>query len=132
MNPTMFEISVAIIMVAVSIAIVVWFQRYLAANSDRRMMRMMTLVGLDPGIAEHGGPRTKAVMKNVRYRCRKCPAEDLCDRWIAGKATGDNTFCPNARTFGIYKTGEVNRLIRDATTQSRLSACGKASLFIGT
>ena len=113
MNPTMFEISVAIIMVAVSIAIVVWFQGHLAAASGRRMMRMMTLVGLDPGIAEHGGPRTKTIMKIVRYRCRKCPAEDLCDRWIAGKVTGDNTFCPNARTFGFYKTGEAHRLTCD-------------------
>ena len=99
LSATMFEINVAIIMVAVSIAIVVWFQRYLAAASGKRMMRMMTLVGLDPGVAEHGEPRTEAIMKKVRYRCRKCPAEDLCDRWIAGKATGDNTFCPNAQSF---------------------------------
>ena len=41
------------------------------------------------------------ILKEVRYQCRKCMAEDFCDRWIAGKAKGDNSFCPNARTFGI-------------------------------
>jgi hypothetical protein len=35
MNPTMFEISVAIFMVSVSVAIVMWFQRYLAAASAK-------------------------------------------------------------------------------------------------
>lgn len=101
MNPTMFEISVAIFMVTVSVAIVVWFQRYLAAASAKRMTRMMTRVGLKPGVATHSDPRTEAIMKEVRYQCRRCMAEDFCDRWIAGKANGDNTFCPNARRFGI-------------------------------
>ena len=101
MNPSMFEIGFAIFMVTVSVAIVVWFQRYLAAASFKRMMRMMTRVGLKPGVASHGDLRIEAIMKEVSYRCRKCMAEDFCDRWIAGKAKGDNTFCPNARAFGI-------------------------------
>jgi hypothetical protein len=101
MNPTVFEISVAIFMVTVSIAIVVWFQRYLAAASAKRMMRMMTRVGLKSGVATHDEPRTEPIMKEVRQRCRKCMYEDFCDRWIAGKVKGDNSFCPNARTFGI-------------------------------
>ena len=109
MNPTLFEISVAIFMVAVSVSIVVWFQRYLAVASAKRMVRMMMRVGLDPGVVRtyqfikstHGDPRTEAFKKEVRYRCRKCMAEDFCDRWIAGEAEGDNSFCPNAQTFGI-------------------------------
>ena len=102
MNPTVFEIGIAIFMVSVSVAIVVWFQRYLAAASAKRMLRMMTRVGLDPGaFIGHSDPRTEDILKEVRYQCRKCMAEDFCDRWIAGKAKGDNSFCPNARTFGI-------------------------------
>ena len=101
MSPTMFEIGVAIFMVTVSVAIVVWFQRYLAAASTKRMMRMMTRVGLDTGVATQGDPRTEPIMNEARQRCRKCMYEDFCDRWITGKAKGDNSFCPNARTFGI-------------------------------
>ena len=108
MNPTMFEIGVAIFMVTVSVAIVMWFQRYLAAASARRMMRMMTRVGLDTGVATHSNPRTEPIMNEVRQRCRKCMYEDFCDRWIAGKAKGDNSFCPNMRTFGIL-TSTVKR-----------------------
>ena len=105
MNPTlleaMFEINVAIVMVAVTVVIFVWFQRSEAAASAMRMMRTMTRVGVDPGIATHGDPRTKSIIKEARCRCGKCPVEDLCDRWLAGKVKGGNTFCPNARVFRI-------------------------------
>ncbi len=99
MTPTV--ISVAIFMVAVGIASIVWLQGYRVAASTRRMKGMMTRVGLDPETATLGDPRTKAIMKEVRHRCRRCPREDFCDRWLAGKVKGDNTFCPNAQTFGI-------------------------------
>ena len=105
MTPTlfeaMFEINVAIVMVAVTVAIFVWFQRSEAAASARRTMGIMTRVGLDPETATLGDPRTKAIMKEVRHRCRRCPREDFCDRWLAGKIEGDNTFCLNAQTFRI-------------------------------
>ncbi len=103
MNPTlleaMFEINVAIVMVAVTVVIFVWFQRSQAAASAMRMMRMMTRVGLDPGSATHGDPQTEAIMKEARRRCGRCMLEDFCDRWCAGKVKGDNAFCPNARIF---------------------------------
>ncbi len=103
MTPTlfeaMFEINVAIVMVAVTVVIFVWFQRSEAAASAMRMMRMMARVGLDLGISTHGDSRSKAIMKEARCRCGRCPVEDLCDRWLAGKVEGGNTFCPNARTF---------------------------------
>ena len=103
MNPTlleaMFEINVAIVMVAVTVVIFVWFQRSQAAASAMRMMRMMTRVGLDRGFVTHGDPQTKAIMKEVRRRCGRCRLEDFCDRWCAGKVKGDNAFCPNARIF---------------------------------
>ncbi|MFQ5619962.1 MAG: DUF6455 family protein [Rhodospirillales bacterium] len=103
MNPNlfeaMFEINVAVVMVAVTVVIFVWFQRSEAAASARRMMRTMTRVGVDPGIATHGDRRTKVIIKEARRRCGRCPVEDVCDRWLAGKVEGGNTFCPNARTF---------------------------------
>ena len=97
MNPTLFEIGAAIIMVAVSIALIVWFLRYLAAASERRMMHMLTRAGVYPEVAKRGD--TEAIIKDVRGRCLKCRAEDLCDRWLAGKVEGDNSFCPNAQIF---------------------------------
>jgi hypothetical protein len=97
MNPTLFEIGVAMIMLAVSVALVVWFSRDMTAASGRRMMHMLTRAGVDPEVARHGD--TEAIMQDVRSRCRRCPSEDLCDRWLAGKVEGDNSFCPNAQIF---------------------------------
>ncbi len=103
MNPTLFEamfaINVAMVMVAVTVVLFVWFQGSEAAGSAMRMMRTMARVGVDPGIATHGDRRTEAIVKEARCRCGRCPVEDLCDRWLAGKVEGGNTFCPNARTF---------------------------------
>ena len=101
----MFEIDAAMVMVAVTVVVAVtavfmaWFQKSQAAASAMRMMRMMTRVGLDPGLVTHGDPQTKAIMQEVWRRCGICRFEDLCDRWCAGKVKGGNAFCPNARIF---------------------------------
>ena len=97
MNPTLFEIGGAVLMLAVSVALVVWFSRYVAAASDRRMMHMLTRAGVDPEVARQGN--VEAIMQDVRRRCQHCRSEDLCDRWLAGKVEGDNSFCPNAQIF---------------------------------
>jgi len=101
MNPTlpeaMFEINVAIVMVAVTVVLFVWFQRSQAAASAMRMMRMTMRAGLDPGFVTHGDQQTKAIMKEARRRCARCPVEDFCDRWCAGTVEGGNAFCPNTR-----------------------------------
>jgi len=97
MNPTLFEIGVAIFMLAVSIALVVWFFRYTAAASGRRMIHMLTHAGVNPEVARQGD--NEAIMRDVRSRCLRCRSEDLCDRWLAGKVEGDNSFCPNAQIF---------------------------------
>ena len=97
MNPSSFEIGVAIVMVSVSIALVAWFSRHMAAASGRRMMDMLAHLGLYLEVVRHGD--TEAIMRNVRSRCRRCRSEDLCDRWLAGKVDGDNSFCPNAPIF---------------------------------
>jgi hypothetical protein len=107
MNPTLFEIGLAIFMVAVTVALLAWFLRYLAAASERRMMHMLTRAGVDPEVARQGD--TQAIIQDVRSRCSKCRSEDLCDRWLAGKVEGDNSFCPNAQIFRILKktTGRI-------------------------
>ncbi len=97
MNPTLFQIGLAIVMVAVIVALLVWFLRYKGASSKRRMMRMLRRAGVDPEIAAHGD--TEAIIKDIRSRCRKCQSEALCERWLAGEVGGENTFCPNARLF---------------------------------
>jgi hypothetical protein len=97
MNPTLFEIGVATLMVAVSVALVVWFSRTVAAASDRRMMHMLARAGVDPEVARHGD--TEGRLQDARRRCGGCRVEALCDRWLAGKVEGDNSFCPNAQIF---------------------------------
>jgi hypothetical protein len=109
MNPTLFEIGIAIFMVAVSIALTVWFFRYRAAASGRRMMQMLTRAGVDPEVARRGD--TEAIIQDVRRRCIRCRSEDLCDRWLAGKVEGDHSFCPNAQIFRtLPKTAEHSAL----------------------
>ncbi len=97
MNSTLFQIGIAIVMVAVFFTLLVWFIKYWRAASERRMMRMLKRAGVDPEIATQGD--TEAIINDVRSRCRKCMSEDLCERWLAGEVEGENTFCPNTRIF---------------------------------
>jgi hypothetical protein len=108
LGPT--QIGVAIIMVGLAVAIIMWIQSSLAAASARRMKSMMARVGLNPEPAMLDDPRTMAIMKDVRRRCRRCPREGLCERWLAGEVEGDNTFCPNAQTFDTLEeaSGRTN------------------------
>ncbi len=99
MNPTIFEISVAIIMLVVSVTMLLRFKKYRAAASTSRMIDMMSYFALDPEIRTNDDPQTEAIMKEVRQRCRKCQAKDVCEKWLVGKVHGRNTFCSNARTF---------------------------------
>jgi hypothetical protein len=111
MTPTlfeaMFEINVAIVMLAVAAALFLWFRGSEASASARRMAGMLARAGLDPAIARGGGRRTIAVMNQSRRRCRRCPREDVCARWLAGKLEGGNAFCPNARTFAALAESRV-------------------------
>ena len=54
MNPTLFEIGVAALMVAVSAVLIVWYLRFMAVASGRRMMHMLTRAGVDPEVAKQG------------------------------------------------------------------------------
>jgi hypothetical protein len=93
------QISIAVIMVGVACAGVVWLYTSEASASIGRMMAMMERTGLDPRTATLDDPRTMTIRKKMRRRCRRCPREELCDRWLAGKVEGNNSFCPNAQTF---------------------------------
>jgi hypothetical protein len=97
MNPTLLEIGVALFMLAVVVALFVWFARFLRASSGRRMARMLARAGVSPDIVARGDQQ--AVIDDIRRRCMKCQAEDQCERWLTGKVEGDNSFCPNARIF---------------------------------
>ena len=101
MTPTNFEINVALAMIAVTVVLFLWFRKSEAVHTTRRMMRMMSRLGLDPGFVLHGNPRIKAALNETRRRCGRCRVEGYGERWLAGKAEGENTFCPNARIFRL-------------------------------
>ncbi len=108
MDATITQIIAAILLVAVIIAIFIWIQRSEAAGSARRTMAMIKRIGLAPRLAKLGGARTNAIMKETRRRCRRCPREDLCERWLAGEVEGSNAFCPNAPVYrGLMDPGKV-------------------------
>ena len=102
MTSTPVEIGVALIILTVVAALFVWFSQNFRTVSERRMMRMLARVGVDPAIASRGDKR--AIIEDIRSRCRKCRAEDLCERWLAGEVAGDNGFCPNARILNALTT----------------------------
>ncbi len=97
MSPALFEIGVALVMVAVAVSLLVWFIRDQRVNSEKRMTRMLVRAGVDPDLAARGDK--EAIVKDIRSRCRRCAAEDLCERWLAGNVHGENTFCPNVPIF---------------------------------
>lgn len=99
MDPTAAQVTFAILLIGLNVAIFIWFQGTEAAGSARRMMSMMTRIGLDRGTVTSKDRQTSAVMDETRRRCRNCPREDLCERWLAGGVGGNNDFCPNAAIF---------------------------------
>ncbi len=99
MDPSIIRIEIAVLMVAASIALLMWFQGSMTAASIGRMMRMITRIGLDPERLTQRDPQTVTLMTGVRERCARCPSEDRCERWLAGELKGGNAFCPNARVF---------------------------------
>jgi uncharacterized protein YneF (UPF0154 family) len=99
------EILPAVLMVVLAVGLFFAWRRYLRRNSERRMRAMLEAVGLKPSLASSG--HVEAIMKEVRARCRTCNAEDVCERWLASDARGDNDFCPNAHIFELL--GEHGR-----------------------
>jgi hypothetical protein len=83
----------------VNAVFIIWFLKNLATNSEKRMTRMMQRVGLDSVVTSLDDYPNKKAIKDARARCRRCPCEDLCERWLSGEVTGENTFCVNAPEF---------------------------------
>jgi hypothetical protein len=65
------------------------------------MMQMSMCAGVDPEFSRHDD--VWAILHVARGRCSGCRSTDLCDRWLAGNAAGDNGFCPNAQTFRLLE-----------------------------
>ncbi len=101
MNLSVMQIIGAVVMVGVAVGLLFAYRKYLAANSERRMLTMLESIGLDPAIVSTGG--VGAIMSEVRRRCRSCASEAVCERWLKGDEPGDNAFCPNAGLFAILK-----------------------------
>lgn len=97
MNPAQIAIVIVMLMIVVACVFLVRFSRVKASSSERRMRDMLRMAGLDPDIVVHG--TNEMIIREVRSRCSKCQSEGICDRWLAGKETGNNDFCPNAGVF---------------------------------
>ena len=102
MELPLIQVIAAIAMTGIALAIILGFWRYLTVNSERRMLAMIDSVGLDAEIATSG--EIPDIMKKVRQRCRSCPTEAVCERWLLRNEKGDNSFCPNAEVFEVLKS----------------------------
>ena len=103
MTPAIIEIGIAIVTVAVSVVFLVWFlatMRKDTAGPDSRMARMLTYAAsLQPEFPAYGA--AAAILDEMRRECQQCASGDLCERWLDGKADGDNSFCRNVRVLGL-------------------------------
>jgi len=99
MEPTALEIRFALAMLAASVALLLCCRWYLRARSAERMRDMMLRLALNPEVGSDCALNISQVMADVRKRCRRCQAEDVCERWLNGELRGPNTFCPNRRIF---------------------------------
>lgn len=99
MYETFTDLYVALILVGAALALILWFNRNELSASTGRMKLMMASIGLDRWSDTHKDLASRAVLADARQRCKKCPKEDLCERWLAGKVEGNNGFCPNVPIF---------------------------------
>jgi len=91
------QVSMALVLLAIA-GIGVWaYIDYLHAGSELRLQGMLRRMGLDPQIASQQD--LEATFRAIRSRCHNCQAEDLCERWLDGKISGANRFCPNRKVF---------------------------------
>jgi hypothetical protein len=106
MNVSLPDLGIAIFFLATAAALVLLFRRKLAISSTSRMYRMMARIGVYPRNFARSGDDADFDLDSVRKRCRMCPAEDVCERWLAGEIEGDNGFCPNAKIFDGVVAGQ--------------------------
>lgn len=101
MSLLQIQIVLALAMVGIAVVLIFTYRGYLAANSERRLRKMLESVGLDPEIAASGEIPT--IMEDVRKRCQSCASEGVCERWLSGTKEDGNAFCPNAKVFEILR-----------------------------
>ncbi len=101
MQYSIIELSVAFAMLGAVVLLVLGWQQFVKVNMIRRMAGMLAAVGLDPALATD--PNLPRVMGEARQRCRHCPSEGVCERWLAGELSRENDFCPNAGVFAVLK-----------------------------
>ncbi len=99
----MFE-QASIVLAVSMIDLVARSRQYKSVSYERRMRSMMTSVGLSAATFEVDDSGAE-LMRTARYRCRKCSAVDLCERWLSGEVDGDSRFCPNAHIFFMLRDG---------------------------
>ncbi len=99
MDTWFFEVSLALMMLAIAVAMLVAYQGYLRSGTARRLSRMLRRIGLEPSIATRKDPESAAVVQEIWQRCRSCGVQGHCERWLNGEVSGDNLFCPNSETF---------------------------------
>ena len=99
MNLSLMQMIAAVVMAGVAIALFFVYRKYLAANSKRRMRRMIESYGLDFDIVSSGD--IGSIMSDIQHRCQSCASEDVCERWLKGDEEGDTDFCPNSKAFAI-------------------------------
>lgn len=97
MNVSPMQMTAVIAMVVLTAVLVFAYRKYLVANSERRMLAMLDAFGL--GTSFPWGRDVDGIMKEIRQRCRSCPSEGVCERWLRSDRKGSKDFCPNARVF---------------------------------
>ena len=97
MNISPLQMTAVVAMVVLTPVLVFAYLKYLAAGSQRRMLAMLDSFGLDTSLP--WSTDIDDIMKEIRQRCRTCPSEDVCERWLDGDRKGSNDFCPNASVF---------------------------------
>lgn len=97
MDFTWTQMGTALVLVAIA-GIGVWaYIDYLHAGSELRLQGMLRRMGLDPQMASQQD--LQETFRAIRSVCRNCQAEDVCERWLDGKLSGANRFCPNRKVF---------------------------------
>jgi len=92
-------VTISLAIIGIAGLMIVLRNRLHVVVSNRRMYRMMLTCGIDEMTARNPGRLPDIDLKDLRRRCRHCPAPETCDRWLNGEAVPGNDFCPNAARF---------------------------------
>jgi hypothetical protein len=92
-------VTLAIYLAAFVAVSAVAFQWQRSKAVSRRMLRMMLTFGIDEDTARNADALLDIDMKAARRRCDRCPAPEVCERWLNGETVPGNDFCPNAAHF---------------------------------